>query len=215
MPILDQFCLWESPMKFVFQRSKISISTVTDLKNAVHIEHIEICCQSEAWVRRASQILNPIKKPILSATSQPDGPSSLNQCVYVEFYIQEKYWTSRGHFQKKKVMSASQARLITRWFQEITKKEDMQFESLKLQHQHTPAACFSNNQHTGMIFTVPTRSQALNSHLCVTWVITGELSAEECFLWLQTNFAFSHHMDSFPCCTAHHKMSVNVQSFKM
>lgn len=74
---LDQFCFWEGHKKCMFQWSKVSISTATDVINEMYIEHFEVCWQSTAWIRWVSQNSNPLN-------SWHRQSSSLNPCVYTK-----------------------------------------------------------------------------------------------------------------------------------
>lgn len=154
MQILDQFCLWESPLKFVFQWSKISTAALTDLINAVYIEYIEICWQNKARIQRESQNSNPLKKLTLYAVSQPH----LSISVFTSNYRSEK----NTEPVKEKVfpctfISTSQAQHITGIFHQdaktCTKKwaEDRMWHlcSLKLHH---PA--YLSNNHDEFITSI-------------------------------------------------------------
>lgn len=149
MPILDHFCLWESPTKCV---SVIQAQRVyTDSLDKWVYRAPEICWQ-------ISEKLKPSKKLILYVPTLQ--PSSLNQFVYIVYiwvkniepvkvifrYDLEICITSTAHFQNiplNKKCTDDRIRCLC---------------SLKRLHQYTPAISFSNSQHkfiTSIIFNVP------------------------------------------------------------
>lgn len=142
MPILDQFCLWESPMKCVFQWSKISMSPLTVLING-YIERLK-------YVDRYQKYSNPLQS--WHYMSQLYS-RHLSISVYIVFI-----WVKNTEAVKVMFRYDLEIHITsTEYYQNIPRDKKCTDNrvrclcSLKWLHQYTTAIWLCNNQHMSLI----------------------------------------------------------------